>query len=112
MRLTYLLPPLAALLLIGCGPDEPDEPQTPPPAQSEMNAPAPGTDAGPTGTASPGAPRIGSGDAGTTGTEGGSAPSAPADNGSGLGTSSGSGPGTGSEGAASGNDTPSATPKP
>ena len=43
MRLSYLLPPVLGLLLVGCGPDEDREREpTPPPATTEQPA-APST---------------------------------------------------------------------
>ncbi|WP_028239862.1 hypothetical protein [Stutzerimonas azotifigens] len=41
MRLIHLAPAALGLLLIGCGADEPDEPQTPPAPTTEQPAPAP-----------------------------------------------------------------------
>lgn len=85
MRLAYLAPAALGLLLVGCGPDEP-EVVTPPPATTEQQPIVP--------TAPPDMPPAGQG----TGTmppadepePGMMNPPAP-DNGSGLGTSSGAG---------------------
>ncbi|NHW02890.1 hypothetical protein HAV20_13765 [Pseudomonas sp. D-134-1] len=67
MRLTYLLPPLLGLLLVGCGEDKQSEP-TPPPATTEQPA-VPSTAPAPTPEPTPAptpAPETGTG-TGTTG---------------------------------------------
>lgn len=43
MRLAYLAPAALGLLLVGCGPDEPEEVTPPPPATEQPAAPGTGT---------------------------------------------------------------------
>lgn len=110
MRLTFLLPPLAATLLVACGPDDALEREVTPPPASEINAPLPRDNAD-ASVPNPAAERLPN-PAADLG-QAGDINEAPADNGSGLGTASGAGTGMAGngEGAKPGTDTPVGNPQ-
>ena len=92
MRMTYLLPPVLALMLVGCGPDEEAEREVTPPTPTTEQPAAPADDVTVPDTTEP-VPGTGTSSGNSTmdsGT-GGGVTTPPADNGSGLGTESGSG---------------------
>lgn len=88
MRLAYLSAPVLGLLLVGCGPDDEIERETPVPAPATEQAEPPFTGAPPSNDGAGAGPETGAPLG--TGAEG-AMDTAPADNGSGLGTSSGAG---------------------
>lgn len=92
MRMTYLLPPVLALMLVGCGPDEEAEREVtpPPPTTEQPSAPADDVTVPETNEPAPGMGTTSGNSTMDNGT-GGGVSTPPADNGSGLGTESGSG---------------------